>query len=108
GNVPLLFLYRTFTPRRAPRAARPAIIVRGQRSRNMSSRLNLPRAATFVSLFVAFVTVAYAASGFGPDGRASISGRFKNSEIVASTSSRTAGAIDSLTWNGQQFINSYD
>lgn len=74
----------------------------------MSSRLNLPRVATFVSLFVAFVTVAYAASGFGPDGRASISGKFKNSEIVASTSSRTAGAIDSLTWNGQQFINSYD
>lgn len=74
----------------------------------MRSRLYLPRVAALVSLFAAFVTVAFAASGFGPDGRASISGKFRNSDIVVSTSSRTAGAIDSLTWNGQQFVNSYD
>jgi len=30
------------------------------------------------------------------------------SEIVIRTTSRLAGAIDSLTWNGQQFINSAD
>lgn len=31
-----------------------------------------------------------------------------DSEIVIRTTSRLAGAIDSLTWNGQEFINSFD
>ena len=31
-----------------------------------------------------------------------------NSEIVIKTTSRLAGAIDSLTWNGREFINSFD
>ncbi len=31
-----------------------------------------------------------------------------NSEIVISTTSRLAGAVHSLTWNGQEFINSTD
>ncbi|PHR99389.1 MAG: hypothetical protein COA78_25025 [Blastopirellula sp.] len=31
-----------------------------------------------------------------------------NSEIVIKTTSRLAGAIDSLTWNGKQFIDSHD
>lgn len=30
------------------------------------------------------------------------------SEIVITTTSRLAGAIDSLTWNGKEFINSFD
>ena len=74
--------------------------------------MSLRHVSARVRILVAFlgfvIVAAHAASGFGPDGRASISGKFRNSEIVVSTSSRMAGAIDSLTWNGQQFINSYD
>jgi len=43
-----------------------------------------------------------------PDGNGQIRGHFKNSEIVITTTSRLAGAIDSLTWNGKEFINSTD
>lgn len=41
-------------------------------------------------------------------GDATIRGSYAGSEIVISTTSRLAGAIDSLTWNGQEFINSTD
>ncbi len=41
-------------------------------------------------------------------GDSRIHGRFGDSEIVIKTTSRLAGAIDSLTWNGKQFINSTD
>ncbi|MGC1466758.1 MAG: hypothetical protein WA792_13595 [Pseudolabrys sp.] len=61
-----------------------------------------------VGVLVALAVGASAATGFGPDGRATISGKFKNSEIVVGVSARTAGAIDSLTWNGREFINAYD
>ncbi|MCJ2039273.1 hypothetical protein MKK55_10015 [Methylobacterium sp. J-059] len=43
-----------------------------------------------------------------PDGRATISRPFAGSTIAVSVSSRTAGAIDSLTWAGTQFINDHD
>lgn len=33
---------------------------------------------------------------------------FGGSDIVVSTSSRMAGAIDSLTWSGREFVNTYD
>ena len=39
---------------------------------------------------------------------AQIRAPFKNSEIVITTTTRLAGAIHSLTWNGQEFINSAD
>jgi len=43
-----------------------------------------------------------------PQGNGSIRNPFKDSEIVITTTSRLAGAIDSLTWNGKEFINSTD
>ena len=41
-------------------------------------------------------------------GDAVIRARFADSEIVITTTSRLAGAIHSLTWNGKEFINSAD
>lgn len=41
-------------------------------------------------------------------GRAVIRGAAGGSEIVISTTARLAGAIDSLTWNGKEFIDSFD
>lgn len=43
-----------------------------------------------------------------PDGNATIKGPAGSSEIVIKTTPRLAGAIDSLTWNGKEFINSFD
>jgi hypothetical protein len=43
-----------------------------------------------------------------PGGRATISRPFRGSPIAVGVSSRTAGAIDSLTWGGTQFINDHD
>lgn len=41
-------------------------------------------------------------------GDATIKADYAGSEIVITTTSRLAGAIDSLTWDGQEFINSTD
>jgi len=41
-------------------------------------------------------------------GNATIRAQAGNSEIVIRTTARLAGAIHSLTWNGREFINSYD
>lgn len=43
-----------------------------------------------------------------PTGDAAIRTPFGGSEIVITTTSRLAGAIHSLTWNGQEFIDSTD
>jgi len=43
-----------------------------------------------------------------PSGDAQISAPFGGSEIVIKTTTRLAGAIDSLTWNGREFIDSHD
>ena len=43
-----------------------------------------------------------------PSGDAVIRAPFAGSEIVITTTSRLAGAIHSLTWSGQEFINSAD
>ncbi len=42
------------------------------------------------------------------NGNAQIRGKFKDSEIVVTTTARLAGAIHSLTWNGTEFVNSAD
>ncbi|MCA9080136.1 MAG: hypothetical protein KDA58_06225 [Planctomycetaceae bacterium] len=42
------------------------------------------------------------------DGNATIRGEAFGSEIVITTTSRLAGAIHSLTWNGREFIDSVD
>lgn len=43
-----------------------------------------------------------------PDGDAVIRAKAGDSEIVITTTSRLAGAIHSLTWNGKEFIDSFD
>ncbi|WP_298867261.1 hypothetical protein [uncultured Gimesia sp.] len=43
-----------------------------------------------------------------PNGNAVIRRKAGPSEIVITTTNRLAGAIDSLTWNGKEFIDSYD
>lgn len=43
-----------------------------------------------------------------PLGEAEISGTYLDSDIVIQTTSRLAGAIDSLTWRGQEFVDSAD
>ncbi|MCA9014110.1 MAG: hypothetical protein KDA77_02150 [Planctomycetaceae bacterium] len=43
-----------------------------------------------------------------PDGNATIRRKAGNSEIVITTTNRLAGAIHSLTWNGKEFIDSFD
>jgi hypothetical protein len=43
-----------------------------------------------------------------PDGNATIRAPAGGSEIVIKTTARTAGAIDSLTWKGREFIDSHD
>jgi hypothetical protein len=43
-----------------------------------------------------------------PDGNATIRATAGPSEIVITTTSRVAGAIHSLTWNGREFIDSAD
>lgn len=60
--------------------------------------------ATFAVLF--FATIAISADP--PSGAAVIRGQFGDSEIVVATTDRLAGAIHSLTWNGQEFIDSAD
>ncbi len=42
------------------------------------------------------------------DGNAQISAEINHSAVVITTTRRLAGAIDSLTWNGVEFINSTD
>jgi len=41
-------------------------------------------------------------------GNATVRNRLRESEIVITTTNRLAGAIHSLTWNGQEFIDSAD
>ena len=48
------------------------------------------------------------AGAVAPDGNATIRAPAGESAIVIKTTARTAGAIDSLTWNGQEFLNSSD
>lgn len=43
-----------------------------------------------------------------PDGDTVIRGKAGDSEIVITTTNRLAGAIHSLTWNGKEFIDSFD
>lgn len=41
-------------------------------------------------------------------GDCKIQGQYQNSPVVLSTTSRVAGAVHSLTWNGKEFIDSVD
>lgn len=52
--------------------------------------------------------IAFADDGPQPQGNAVIRGALGQSEIVITTTPRVAGAIHSLTWNGKEFIDSFD
>ena len=66
-------------------------------------------ATTTTVLFTALLLVPLSAPAADlPDGNAVIRARAGSSEIVIRTTARLAGAIDSLTWNGREFINSTD
>lgn len=68
---------------------------------------HLPTAmAASLALFAAFTTSA--ADKPAPGGDSVIRAPFGNSEIVIRTSSRMGGAIDSLQWNGREFIDAWD
>jgi hypothetical protein len=58
--------------------------------------------------FACVVSTAAAAPEAPPSGNAIVRARAGPSEIVITTTARVAGAIHSLTWNGKQFIDSFD
>ena len=68
--------------------------------------MNLKRALVILNALL-LVPLAALCSDL-PDGNATIRARAGSSEIVITTTARLAGAIDSLKWNGREFINSAD
>lgn len=60
--------------------------------------------------YLLFVIVLQSASADEPgvSGNATVRAPYGGSEIVIKTTSRLAGAIDSLRWNGKEFIDSTD
>lgn len=64
--------------------------------------------AVSLLLFTLRGACASAAPSTQPTGDTIIRGRAGDSEIVITTTSRLAGAIHSLTWNGKEFIDSAD
>lgn len=61
---------------------------------------------TFIIIWLNFFISPINAAGVNGD--AQISGMFDGSPIVIKTTDRLAGAIDSLTWKGKEFVDSYD
>lgn len=68
--------------------------------------------ATFAAVLaiaaVPLLVCSAAAEDGRPSGDAVIRGKLGHGEIVITTTSRLAGAIHSVTWNGQEFIDSFD
>src|SRR4051794_9102735 len=50
----------------------------------------------------------YACAQESPSGNAVIRGKAGTSDIVITTTSRLGGAVHSLTWNGKEFVDSFD
>ncbi len=61
-----------------------------------------------ISTSTILVCCLLAAAPAHVNGRSEIRGKAGASTIVIKTTDRTAGAIDSLTWNGREFIDSAD
>ena len=57
---------------------------------------------------ILLITATTASAQPQPSGDAVIRAPFAKSEIVIRTSTRVAGAIDSLQWNGKEFIDAWD
>ena len=79
----------------------------------MSASTPLPRPLRAALLLVGLAGAAQAEDAPSiawpePGGRATISRVFNGSPITVGVSSRTGGAIDSLTWGGTEFINAHD
>ena len=62
----------------------------------------------FVTFAVLLLPLESLSAADMPDGNATIRAKAGNSEIVITTTKRLAGAIHSLTWNGREFIDSFD
>jgi hypothetical protein len=63
---------------------------------------------TIRGLVVLLLVPLVTASAASPDGNATIRAKAGPSEIVITTTARLAGAIHSLTWNGREFLDSFD
>jgi len=70
----------------------------------------LYKASVVLCCWSLMIVVLVATPSFAelPSGDSTIRGKVGNSEIVIRTTSRLAGAVDSLTWKGKEFINSFD
>lgn len=65
--------------------------------------------ALFCGMSAFFAPATYRhLSAIQVSGNQTIRGAFEGSEIVIKTTERLAGAIDSLTWNGKEFVDSRD
>lgn len=60
------------------------------------------------TLYTILLAVGQAAAADPPRGDATVRAKAGPSEIVVTTTTRLAGAIHSLTWNGREFIDSAD
>ncbi|TSA33142.1 MAG: hypothetical protein D4R65_08355 [Verrucomicrobiaceae bacterium] len=71
----------------------------------ISVKFFIPRACAVAALTIPAFASAIAANS---DGNTTIRATAGPSEIMIKTTERLAGAIDSLTWNGKEFIDSAD
>jgi hypothetical protein len=79
------------------------------RTHSRPAKLALHRRSFFVvAAFLFAMSFACRGAGDPPSGDAVIRSSFGNSEIVITTTTRLAGAIHSVTWNGREFIDSAD
>ena len=69
-------------------------------------RSGIGNAGRFGLLFLLAAPFAFATEP--PSGDAVVRGKYRDSDIVITTTTRLAGAIHSLRWNGQEFIDSAD
>jgi len=76
----------------------------------MKVNTNMKNAAGVFAISLALPLIAgvNCAWAQAPDGNTTIRAKAGASEIVITTTNRVAGAIHSLTWNGQEFIDSVD
>lgn len=62
----------------------------------------------FIFIFFLTALFIFTESTFAALGDAETRGNFNGSDIVIKTTANLAGAIDSLTWKGKEFVNSTD
>jgi hypothetical protein len=68
----------------------------------------MPLRSLMLLAFIGWLSCSLPAAAEPPSGDAVIRGKAGPSDIVITTTSRVAGAIHSLTWNGKEFIDSTD